>query len=64
MGLFGDQFPQKALAAAEVPQLPMQTSHSCAPYRSSKQNVPPKKPRLEFLDDDDDDDYFTVPDLG
>lgn len=62
MGLFADQIPQVALAAAEVPQLPLPTSHNCATYRNSKSNMPLKKPRLEFPDNDLE--YFTVPDLG
>ncbi|KAK4776443.1 hypothetical protein SAY86_005131 [Trapa natans] len=59
MGLFADQIP---LEAAEVPQLPLPTSHSCGPSRNSKSNMSLKKPRLEFPDDDLE--YFTVPDLG
>ncbi|OWM67931.1 B-box zinc finger protein 24-like [Punica granatum] len=63
MGLFSDQIPpQEGLAAAEVPQLPLQTSHNYAPYRTAKSNMPQKKPRFEIRDDDDE--YFTVPDLG
>ncbi|XVF37686.1 hypothetical protein REPUB_Repub20aG0031100 [Reevesia pubescens] len=62
MGLFGDQLPQEALAAAEVPQLPIQQSSNFNSYRPTKQSMPFKKPRLEIPDDDDE--FFTVPDLG
>ena len=64
VGLFGEQFPQEALAAAEVPQLPVtHTSSNVASYRTSRSYMSHKKPRIEVLDDDDDE-YFTVPDLG
>ncbi|KAK7261619.1 hypothetical protein RIF29_27934 [Crotalaria pallida] len=66
VGLFGEQFPHEALAAAEVPQLP--TTHisgNVASHRTSKSYMSHKKPRIEVLfNDDDDDEYFTVPDLG
>nr|AFU10968.1 STO [Malus zumi] len=63
MGIFGvEQFPQKALAAAEVPQLPPSQATNFTSYRPAKSNSPYKKPRIEMLEDDDD--YFTVPDLG
>lgn len=64
MGLFGEQIPQEALAAAEVPQLPIsQSSNATHSYRSATRSyMPNKKPRLEMPDDDDE--YFTVPDLG
>ncbi|KAL1298372.1 hypothetical protein HN51_042742 [Arachis hypogaea] len=58
VGLFGEQFPHEALAAAEVPQL---TSNNAASFRTtSKSYMSHKKPRIE----DDDDEFFTVPDLG
>jgi len=64
VGIFGEQFAQEALAAAEVPQLPVtHNSNSVASYRTSKSNMSHKKPRIEVLNDDDDE-YFTVPDLG
>nr|POE80718.1 b-box zinc finger protein 25 [Quercus suber] len=62
MGLFADQFPQEALAAAEVPQLPMSQPSNFTSYRPVKSNMPYKKPRIEFPEDDDE--HFTVPDLG
>ncbi|XP_039156928.1 B-box zinc finger protein 24-like [Eucalyptus grandis] len=62
MGLFADQVPQEALAAAEVPQLPLPPSSNCTSYRTSKSQMPHKKPRIEYVDDDDE--FFTVPDLG
>ncbi|XP_059654621.1 B-box zinc finger protein 24 [Cornus florida] len=62
MGLFGEQVPQKALAAAEVPQLPISQSSNATSYRPTKFSMPNKKPRIEIPDDDDE--YFTVPDLG
>lgn len=62
VGLFGEQFPEEALAAAEVPQLPVtQTTSNVASYRTSKSFMSLKKPRIEFEDDDE---HFTVPDLG
>ncbi|RZB62775.1 B-box zinc finger protein 24 [Glycine soja] len=66
VGIFGEQFAQEALAAAEVPQLPeTHNSSSVASYKTSKSYMSHKKPRIEVLnDDDDDDEYFTVPDLG
>ncbi|KAK7325080.1 hypothetical protein VNO77_29141 [Canavalia gladiata] len=64
MGLFGEQFTQEALAAAEVPQLPVtHNSSNVASSRTSKSYMSYKKPRIEVLNDDDDE-YFTVPDLG
>nr|AFK37428.1 unknown [Lotus japonicus] len=65
-GLFGDQFSQEALAAAEVPQLPATyTSSDVASYRTSKSPMSNKKARIEVLHyDEDDDEYFTVPNLG
>nr|WMZ41122.1 BBX24 [Fragaria x ananassa] len=62
MGLFGEHFPQDALAAAEVPQLPVSQSSNYTSYRPPKSNSPYKKPRIEIPDDDDE--HFTVPDLG
>ena len=61
MGLFADQIPQEALAAAEVPQLPMSQPGNFTSYRPAKSNMPYKKPRIELPDDDE---HFTVPDLG
>ncbi|XP_058181484.1 B-box zinc finger protein 24-like [Rhododendron vialii] len=63
IGLFGEQVPHKALAPAEVPQLPAPQSSNYASYRPPKSNMPYKKPRIE-ISNDDTDDYFTVPDLG
>ncbi|XP_050373374.1 B-box zinc finger protein 25 [Argentina anserina] len=62
MGLFGEQFPQEPLAAAEVPQLPVSQSSNYTSYRPPKSSSPYKKPRIEIPDDDDE--HFTVPDLG
>ncbi|KAK7257880.1 hypothetical protein RIF29_32176 [Crotalaria pallida] len=62
-GLFGEQFPQEALAAAEVPQLPVTHTSSAASYKASKSYMTYKKPRIEVLDEDDDE-HCTVPDLG
>jgi hypothetical protein len=62
MGLFGEQIHQEALAAAEVPQLPVLQSSNLTSYRPTKSSMPYKKPRLEFPEDDDE--HFTVPDLG
>ena len=62
MGLFGEDVPEEALAAAEVPQLPLPTSNSCSLYKTNKTNMSYKKPRIESPDDDTE--YFTVPDLG
>uniref|UniRef100_A0A5B6Z647 Putative B-box zinc finger protein 25 n=1 Tax=Davidia involucrata TaxID=16924 RepID=A0A5B6Z647_DAVIN len=61
-GFFGEQVPQEALAAAEVPQLPIAQSSSATTYRPTKFNMPHKKPRIEISDEDEE--YFTVPDLG
>lgn len=62
MGLFSEQIPQEALAAAEVPQLPTPQSSNFTSGRPTKFNMPYKKPRIEFTNDDDE--HFTVPDLG
>ncbi|KAF5742743.1 hypothetical protein HS088_TW09G00803 [Tripterygium wilfordii] len=62
MNLFGEQLPQEALAAAEVPQLPMSQSNNVSSYRPPKSSVPNKKLRIEMPDDDEE--FFTVPDLG
>ncbi|KAK9288218.1 hypothetical protein L1049_016667 [Liquidambar formosana] len=62
MGLFGEQVPQEALAAAEVPQLPISQSSAATLYRPTKSSMPHKKPRIEILDEDEE--HFTVPDLG
>ena len=61
VGLFGEQFPHEALAAAEVPQLPM--TSSVGSHKAPKSLLSYKKPRIEVLDEDDDE-HFTVPDLG
>ncbi|XP_019457839.1 PREDICTED: B-box zinc finger protein 24-like isoform X2 [Lupinus angustifolius] len=66
-GLFGEQFPHEALAAAEVPQLPpTHISSNVSSYRTYKSYLSHKKPRIEvqYNDDDDEDEFFTVPDLG
>lgn len=60
--MFGDQIPQEAIAAAEVPELSLKRSNNYAPHPSSKFNMSSKKPRFESAVDDGD--YFTVPDLG
>jgi hypothetical protein len=60
MGLFSEQLPQEALAAAEVPQLPISPPTNVNAYRPPKFSMSHKKPRIEI----DDDEYFTVPDLG
>lgn len=62
IGLFGEQIPQEALAAAEVPQLPVSQPNNYVSYKATKSSLPYKKPRIEFHDEDDE--YFTVPDLG
>jgi len=66
VNLFGDQIPHEALAAAEVPQLPMSVpSNHAVHYRPIKSSTPFKKPRIEMpINDDDDDEYSIVPDLG
>ncbi|KAL2230412.1 B-box zinc finger protein 24 [Sesamum indicum] len=65
INLFGEQVPQEALAAAEVPQLPVSPPSNMTSYRPAKFYTAHKKPRIEVPDDDDDDEeYFTVPDLG
>ena len=68
MGIFGEQFAQEALAAAEVPQLLVtHNNSSVASNRTSKSYISHKKPRIEVLNDQDDDDEFSifiVPDLG
>ncbi|KAA8531419.1 hypothetical protein F0562_006228 [Nyssa sinensis] len=53
IGLFGEQVPQEALAAAEVPQLPISQSSSATSHRPTKFNMPHKKPRIEISDEDD-----------
>ncbi|KAK8663452.1 hypothetical protein V6N13_083271 [Hibiscus sabdariffa] len=62
MGLFSDQFPQEALTAAEVPQLPIPQSSNFSLYKANKHDMLLKKPRIETPEDDDE--FFTVPDLG
>lgn len=61
MGLFGEQVPQEALAAAEVPELPTSYSGNAIACRPTKSSTSYKKPRLEMVDDEE---FFTVPDLG
>jgi hypothetical protein len=67
-GLFGEEFTQEAMAAAEVPQLPMTyASNNFSSHRNSKSHMSNKKPRIELIHDynyDDEDELFTVPDLG
>lgn len=64
VNLFGEQMAQEALAAAEVPQLPMSLpSNHTIQYRPTKTSMPNKKPRVE-IPLDDDDEYSIVPDLG
>ncbi|CAI0397064.1 unnamed protein product [Linum tenue] len=63
MGLFGDQLTDEALAAAEVPQLPVSPTVSVTSYRPPKSSMPYKKPRLE-IPDEDDELNFMVPDIG
>ncbi|KAG5602648.1 hypothetical protein H5410_034018 [Solanum commersonii] len=53
--LFGEQ------TAAEVPQLSVPQSSNTNIYRTTKYQMPYKKPRFEIPDEDE---YFTVPDLG
>ena len=62
VGLFGEQFPQETLAAAEVPQLPITHTSCASPYKAHKSYMSNKKPRMEVLDEDDE--HCTVPDLG
>ncbi|KAF2300236.1 hypothetical protein GH714_010904 [Hevea brasiliensis] len=62
VGLFGEQLPQEALAAAEVPQLTVPPSVNVTSYGASKSNMPNKKPRIEVCNEDEE--FFTVPDLG
>ncbi|KAA8527280.1 hypothetical protein F0562_034623 [Nyssa sinensis] len=62
IGLFGEQVPREALAAAEVPQLPIPQSSNTTTYRPTKFNMPNKKPRIEISEEEEE--CFTVPDLG
>ncbi|PIN14552.1 hypothetical protein CDL12_12813 [Handroanthus impetiginosus] len=62
MNIFSEQVPQEALAAAEVPQLPMSQPNYTIFHRQPKYHTAHKKPRMEIPDDDEE--YFTVPDLG
>ncbi|OAY37702.1 B-box zinc finger protein 25 isoform X2 [Manihot esculenta] len=62
VGLFGEQLPQEALTAAEVPQITAPSSVNVSSYRPTKSNMPNKKPRIEICDEDEE--YFIVPDLG
>ncbi|XP_022145239.1 B-box zinc finger protein 24-like isoform X1 [Momordica charantia] len=61
MGLFGEQVPQEALAAAEVPEIRTSHSGSAISYRPTKSSTSYKKPRIEMPDEEE---FFTVPDLG
>ncbi|XP_021906724.1 B-box zinc finger protein 24 [Carica papaya] len=61
IGLFGEQFPQEALPAAEVPQLPEAHTSNVNSYRPMKSNMSHKKPRIEIPDEEE---HFIVPDLG
>ncbi|CAJ1933336.1 unnamed protein product [Sphenostylis stenocarpa] len=63
VGLFGEQFPQEPLAAAEVPQLPVTHTSNVASHKAAKCFMSYKKPRIEVLDEDEEE-HFTVPDLG
>ena len=66
VGIFGEQFPQETLAAAEVPQLPVSHTSTLAPYTfkaTNKSYMSSKKPRIEVVGEIDDE-HFTVPDLG
>ncbi|CAO2821656.1 unnamed protein product [Amaranthus hypochondriacus] len=64
VNLFGEQIAHEALAAAEVPQLPISLpSNHTIQYRPTKTSMPNKKPRVE-IPLDDDDEYSIVPDLG
>lgn len=62
MSMFGDQFGQETLAAAEVPELPVSHPNSTSTFRTNKSSMSFKKPRIERFEDEDE--YFTVPDLG
>ncbi|XP_065867913.1 B-box zinc finger protein 24-like [Euphorbia lathyris] len=64
MGLFNEEVPQEALAAAEVPQLYMPPAVNVSSYKPNKFNMSNsnKKARIEISDEDDE--FFTVPDLG
>ncbi|CAN1253449.1 B-box zinc finger protein 25 [Linum perenne] len=65
MGIFGDQFTDEALAAAEVPQLPASPPPpptSFGSYKPAKSGMPHKKQRIEIVEEDDE--YFMVPDIG
>nr|ABC25454.1 zinc finger B-box protein [Solanum sogarandinum] len=53
--LFGEQ------TAAEVPELSVPQSSNTNIYKTTKYQMPYKKPRIEISDEDE---YFTVPDLG
>ncbi|GAB2265670.1 hypothetical protein Dimus_000710 [Dionaea muscipula] len=62
MSLFGEEFPQEALAAAEVPEVPVSQPSNAIHHRPNKAGLPHKRPRIVFPEDDDQ--YFIVPDLG
>ncbi|KAK6146310.1 hypothetical protein DH2020_020179 [Rehmannia glutinosa] len=63
INLFGEQVSEEALAAAEVPQLPLSQPGNMNSYRPPKFYTAHKKPRIEIRDEDDEE-FFTVPDLG
>ncbi|KAL6528046.1 hypothetical protein OROHE_014996 [Orobanche hederae] len=63
INLFGGQVSEEALAAAEVPQLPLSQHHNMNAYRAPKFYTAYKKHRIESRDEDDEE-FFTVPDLG
>ncbi|GAB4825449.1 hypothetical protein Ancab_008322 [Ancistrocladus abbreviatus] len=62
MNLSGERSPHEALAAAEVPQLPVSQPSNTIQCRSSKASLAYKRPRIEVPDDDQE--FFAVPDLG
>ena len=69
VNLFGEHIGHEALAAAEVPQLPMSlpsNNNIQYNYRPTKvgSSMPYKKARIETSPKFDDDEYSLVPDLG
>ncbi|GFP95809.1 B-box zinc finger protein 25 [Phtheirospermum japonicum] len=63
MNLFGEEVSDEALAAAEVPQLPLSQPSNMPYYRPSRFYAAHKKPRIETREEEDEE-FFTVPDLG
>lgn len=61
IGLFHDETPKGAQAAAQVPELPTSQASNTGFHRANKHGTTFKKPRLEISDDEE---YFTVPDIG